>query len=226
MVATDYKVSIEDIQFFIARVDTARFDSGKYLLDLKEIRLLQDNITANETTNNFNVSPSTHALTIAFADSRRGTDSRISPSEFKIWNDAKTASDLELSLSRFYFQFRGQKFPPVDVQPIFNESESKDYLTSLYMDHALNASMYENKSMSPESYDDWKKRGMMLHYQSPADGSSQDTRLTTTTAFRTSGSPDATGASFMRILILAHSSSVAQVTVKDGRVQNIVLQSI
>ena len=220
MVDTDYKVNIEDIQMYIARVDTSRMDSGKYLLDLKNTRLLQDNVTPDLTTNSFNVSPSTRAISFCFSDSRRGTDTRISPSEFKVFNNALTANNLELALSRFFFEFRGEKYPPIDVTPEFNDE--KDYLVQLFLDHSMATNMYEDRMSAGENYADWKS----MHFPVSSDGSSTDTRLQVSTEFRQAGTPSAAGATSIRLLVFDTYSSVAQVTISEGRVANITVQSV
>ena len=52
------------------------------------------------------MSPSTNSLVIAYQDTRCGTDTRFSPTKFRAYNAAGSAS-VELGLDRLMLQYAG-----------------------------------------------------------------------------------------------------------------------
>ena len=90
-----FTFSIVDMYLIVAMVEGPRLPSDYvYYLDLKETRLQTSVVNGNEPfqQQNFDVSPSTYALTAAFGDTRSGTDSRLSSAKFKFGLDAVTGA--------------------------------------------------------------------------------------------------------------------------------------
>ena len=72
-----------------------------------------------------------------------------------------------------------------------------------------------------ESIEDWQERGTYYHFPWPRDGSSTDNRVRVHTAF-TPG----TDMTNTRILLFDHSHQVAQIKIKDGRVESVTMHDM
>ena len=67
---------------------------------------------------NFDVSPSTYALTVAYQDLRAGENTALSASKFKAYEvGAIPTAAQELNLSRFFINYAGQNLPAPDADP-------------------------------------------------------------------------------------------------------------
>jgi len=224
---TDYQVSVEQIYFYCAKVQTSRIDNLSYLIDLENTRAMQDQVQgANLSQNTFNVSPSTYAITVAYQDGRAGVNTQVSQTKLKSYpiNIPQAASDVPLadlsaSLSRWYMQYGGQKYPQVDLDPQF--TTTTDFFNQLYINSQLNTGGYMD-SGGCETQKEWLERGLYLHYLTPKDGTSTDTRLTVNQQFTIPpGLADNDYQQNMRCLVFDHSRSAVKVNIKDGRVVDV-----
>lgn len=225
--ANDYLVSIDQIYFYCAKVQTSRVDNLSYLIDLENTRAMQDQIQGSSLTQNtFNVSPSTYALTVAYQDGRAGVDTQVSQTKLKSYarvippaaSDVPLA-DLSASLSRWYMQYGGQKYPQVDLDPAF--TTTTDFFNQLYINSQLNTGGYMD-SGGCETQKEWLERGLYLHYLTPKDGTSTDTRLTVNQQFTIPpGLAEQDYQQNMRCLVFDHSRAAIKVNIKDGRVVDV-----
>ncbi len=111
---TDYEFSVENMYFYCNTVEGPRADDVTYLLDLDSVNCQSEQFSSTPSNffqTNFDVSPSTYALTCAYQDTRSGNDTTLSASIFKVDNDLKTSADEELKLSRFFINYSGQNLP-------------------------------------------------------------------------------------------------------------------
>jgi hypothetical protein len=221
----DYNVEVQQIYFYAAMVETSRVDNLTYLIDLENTRCMTDKVTNNGLTQEtFNVSPTTYALTVAYQDQRAGNQTNISQPKFKSYQDLQADippanSDIPLAdqatqLTRWYMQYGGQKYPQVDWDAEF--TGDTDHLTQLYMNTQLQCGGYMD-SGGAEPFSEWIDRGAYYHFLTPRDGSSVDTRVVVNQQF-VSGT---TQVQNMQCLLFDHSRAAIQVTIKDGRVQNV-----
>lgn len=225
--ANQYIVSIDQIYFYCAKVQTSRVDNLSYLIDLENTRAMQDQIQGpNLSQNTFNVSPSTYALTVAYQDGRAGVLSNVSQTKLKSYartipiaaSDVPQA-DLSASLSRWYMQYGGQKYPQVDLDPAF--TSTTDFFNQLYINSQLSTGGYMD-SGGCETQKEWLERGLYLHYLTPKDGTSTDTRLTVNQQFTAPAGVVAQDyAANMRCLVFDHSRAAIKVNIKDGRVVDV-----
>ena len=214
---TEYKMSIEDMYFYCNVVDGKRADDITYLLDLDTTSCQSDNIkTTALQQRNFDVSPSTYALTVAYQDLRVGQDTRFSPSKFKSYNLAGDAN-TELNLTRFYLNYAGQSLPAPDADPQFNVNIDKT--TQRYADTMLyNGGIFDAGGC--ETIEEYHNRGSYYYFSIPRDGSDRSTQVSVHNQF--SGTTD--DIANMRALLFAHSKQVARVSVSDGRVVSVSLE--
>ena len=109
---TDFSVNIEDMYFYCSTVEGPRADDITYLLDLEQTACQSDNVPGIDfAQRNFDVSPSTYALTVAYQDSRVGSDTQFSQSQFKSYGADSSVADEELKLNRFFINYAGQNLP-------------------------------------------------------------------------------------------------------------------
>ena len=212
----DYKLAVEDMYFYCNVVDGKRADDITYLLDLDTTSCQSDNIkTTALQQRNFDVSPSTYALTVAYQDLRVGQDTRFSPSKFKSYNNAGNAN-TELALTRFYLNYAGQSLPSPDADPTFDVNIDKT--TQRYADTMLyNGGIFDAGGC--ETIEEYHNRGSYYYFSIPRDGSDRSTQVAVHNQFK-----DNTEVTNMRALLFAHSKQVARVSVSDGRVVSVSLE--
>ena len=103
------KLTVVDFYLYCATVEGPRADDMTYLLDLEQTRCSAEKIdTSNFQQKNFDVSPSTFALTAAYQDLRAGENTSLSASKFKSYDNAAIPTvSQELKLNRFFINYAG-----------------------------------------------------------------------------------------------------------------------
>lgn len=218
---SNYIFNVQNMYFYCNTVEGPRADDITYLLDLEQTNCQSEQFGADQkgfNQKNFDVSPSTYALTVAYQDSRSGNDSRNSPSIFKVSNDARTSNNEEQKLSRFFINYAGQNLPAPDADPNFTATQ--DYTTQRYIESQIyNGAMFDTGGA--ESLDEWHKRGSYYYFSWPRDGTDRSTRVNVHNEFQGNGGADTT---HLRMLLFSHSKQVARVRVQDGRVVDVQLE--
>ena len=216
--ASQIKVKVVDMYLYCAFVDGPRVDDITYLLDLQQTRCQADVINNfSFGQKNFDVSPSTRALTLAYQDSRIGENTALSPAKFKSYEDTATPSAAqELKLSRMYLNYAGQNFPAPDADPNF--VAGLDYTTQRYSATQLYSGAYYDTG-GCETIQEFHERGPYYHFSVPRDSTDNSTRVTCHQGFQSG-----TDVTNMRVLLFDHSSQVCRVTIQDGRVTNVELE--
>ena len=86
--AADYKFTVETMYLYVNTVEGDRCDDITYLLDLEQTRCQADKVDGPSfAQKSWDVSPSTYALTVAYQDTRAGTNTQASASKFKSYED-------------------------------------------------------------------------------------------------------------------------------------------
>lgn len=218
--AADYKISIVDMYLMVATVEGPRCDDITYLLDLEQTRCQSEKVdTANFQQKNFDVSPSTYALTVAYQDLRAGTNTALSPSKFKSYDNGAgglipTTSE-ELKLNRFFLNFASQNLPAPDADPNF--IAGTDYTTQRYAETQIYSGAYFDTG-GAEDIKEYHDRGAYYYFSIPRDGADRSTRVNVHQQFN---GADVTN---MRVLLFDHSKQVARVRVQEGRVIDVQLE--
>ena len=215
---TQIKVNIVDMYLYCAFVDGPRVDDITYLLDLQQTRCQADVINNSSFgQKNFDVSPSTRALTLAYQDSRIGENTALSAAKFKSYEDVATpALSQELKLNRMYLNYAGQNFPAPDADPQF--VAGLDYTTQRYSATQLYSGAYYDTG-GCETIQEFHERGPYYHFSVPRDSTDNSTRVTCHQGFL-----PLTDVANMRVLLFDHSSQVCRVTIQGGRVTNVELE--
>jgi hypothetical protein len=218
--ATQIKVNIVDMYMYCAFVDGPRVDDITYLLDLQQTRCQADVINNSSFgQKNFDVSPSTRALTLAYQDSRIGENTALSAAKFKSYENIATPSlSQELKLSRMYLNYAGQNFPAPDADPEF--VAGLDYTTQRYSATQLYSGAYYDTG-GCETIQEFHERGPYYHFSVPRDSTDNSTRVTCHQGFQAG-----TDVTNMRVLLFDHSSQVCRVSIQGGRVTNVDLEDV
>lgn len=216
----DYKLNIVNMYLYIATVDGPRADDITYLLDLEQTRCQAEKIdSASFAQRNFDVSPSTYALTVAYADLRAGSNTALSVSKFKSYENlaipASPALNEELKLNRLFINYAGQNMPSPDADPSF--VAGNDYTIQRYAESQINSGAFFD-SGGGESIEDFHARGAYYYFRWPRDGTDRSTRVTVNQGF---GGADVVN---MRVLLFDHSKQVARVRIQNGSVSDVQLE--
>lgn len=217
---TQIKVNIVDMYMYCAFVDGPRVDDITYLLDLQQTRCQADVINNSSFgQKNFDVSPSTRALTLTYQDSRIGENTALSAAKFKSYDNIPTPSTpQELKLNRMYLNYAGQNFPAPDADPQF--VAGLDYTTQRYSATQLYSGAYYDTG-GCETIQEFHERGPYYHFSVPRDSTDNSTRVTCHQGFQAG-----TDVTNMRVLLFDHSSQVCRVSIQGGRVTNVELEDV
>lgn len=216
---TAVRFNIVDMYFYCNVVDGPRADNMSYLLDLNQTSCQQEALkNASFAQRNYDISPSTYALSIAFQDGRCNNDPRVPSSQFKCY-DANYIGGKELSLNRMYISYAGQQRPSPDADPTF--STGVDRTTQRYVDTQIeNGSMFDTGGA--ETIQDYHARGSYYYFSWAKDGTDRSTRAAIYSGFNAAllGSGDVNA----NCLLFAHSKQVGKITLQDGMVTDVQIE--
>ena len=225
----DYQFRVVDFYLYCATVEGPRADDLTYLLDLTQTRCQSEKIdNASFQQKNFDVSPSTYALTVAYQDLRAGQDTRVSSSIFKSYNAAlsNVANVVgnvseELKLNRLFINYAGQNLPAPDADPEFKGGT--DYTIQRYTEtQVYTGAMFDTGGA--ETIADWHDRGSYYHFAWPRDGTDRSTRVNVHQQFNSSALPAGADVANLRCLLFDHSRQIARVRIQEGRVVDVQVE--
>ncbi len=223
LAAGNFNFEVIDFYLYLATVDGPTVSDLTYFLSLEETRCQTDNVdnTNGLQQKNFDVSPASFALTLAFQDVEAGTDTRFSASKFKIRQiDAVPLKypSGELALKRMYIQYGGMTKPSPDADPDYQSIAAgrRDWLSSRYAESMLYSGAYFDCG-GAEDKNDWIQRGPYYYFSWPKDGSSESTRVNVNYSFQ-----DALGVGRGRVLLFDHYKQMIMVSIVNGMVVNVV----
>jgi hypothetical protein len=214
-----YQFMVDTMYMYVNTVEGPRFDDGTFLLDLEQTNCQSEKIeSVNFAQRNFDVSPSTYALSVAYQDIRAGNNTQCSSSQFKSYNVAITEEE-ELKLNRFFINYAGQNLPAPDADPDF--TPTKDWTVNRYLDTQIYSGAYFD-SGGAETISQWHNRGAYYYFSIPRDGTDRSTRVIVNQQF--GGDGGSANVTNMRLLLFAHSKQIARIRVVDGRVVDVQLE--
>jgi len=212
----DFKFEIIDMYFYTATVEGPRADDVTYLLDLEQTRCQTDKVdNTHFVQKNFDVSPSTYALTVAYQDVRAGNDTRSSSSKFKSFDAGSVSLSEELKIDRFFLNYAGQNLPAPDANPSF--VSGTDYTTQRYAETQIySGAMFDTGGA--QSIEEFQNMGQYFYFSIPRDGTDRSTRVNVHQSF------DGADVVNMRVLLFDHSKQVARIRVQNGRVVDVQVE--
>lgn len=212
-----FRLNVVDMYLYCSTVEGPRSDDITYLLDLEQTRCQSEKIdTTSFQQKNFDISPSTYSITVAYQDLRAGEHTAISASKFKSYEAGPTPSvSQELKLERFFINYAGQNLSSPDADPSF--VAGTDYTVQRYVESQIYSGGYFDTG-GVETIEEWHDRGAYYYFAWPRDGVDRSTRCTVHQQF------NGADVANMRCLLFDHSKQVARVKVQDGRVVDVQLE--
>ena len=206
-VSADFRFIVNSMDFNAHVLEGKRVEDLTYFMDLGETRAQIIRIPASTALNQqqFQVSPTTHAISIGFQSTYAGTDTKYSQARLR------TGDKNELSLNRLFFSYAGRNTPSPDASPEF--VVSRDYTTKQYVSYLMEKGAFFDTG-SQETLEQWQQRGMLLHYNVPKDADDRSTSLTVSSSF--SVAPADTN-----LVVFDHSRVIIRVTMRNGVVSEV-----
>jgi hypothetical protein len=205
----NFLFEVQNMHMYVGTVEGMRVDNTSYLLDLNEIRCQAVNITGtNGQTKNFDVAPSTHAITVAVQERTAGENTLYGATKFKCQDSE------EQKIKSLRLQYAGQTKPSPD--PEIQYEGGQDYLTQRYAETLISTGAYFDNGGAEDKTTDFLSMGPYYNFSWAKDGTDRSTRLDVYTKFSamTAG----------RLLVFDHSKSVGRVEVKEGRVVSVQIE--
>ena len=189
---------IESIEYFAAMASGPRADDVKYVLDLREYRMMPQTIplpqTTASTTYAFNLAPNTSSVSVAFQSLHAGNGS-TSLSKFVVPTKLHLHG-AETSLSRFYVNFANQNRPREENESFITyqgpnttvtmgntkAETTTQFFTQRYLETMTNTGQLF-KPGGCETLEEWLERGAYYNWMWPRDGNDLSTRFHVFVAF-------------------------------------------
>lgn len=215
----NYQLQLVNLYFYMCTVEGPRCDDITYLLDLEQTRCQSDNVLSPDfSQKTFDVSPSTHALTLAFQDIRVGANTALSASKFKTYDNAAVPTlSQELKMNRMFISYSGVQKPNPDSDPNF--VPGTDYTVQRYVESQIGSGAFFD-SGGAETLEEFHERGAYYYFPWQRDGTDRSTRATINQSFAATQAEIAN----TRILLFDHSKQVARIKVSQGRVTDVQLE--
>lgn len=224
--ATHFKFSVQDMYCYINTVESSRVDNLTYYLDLQQISCQAEAVgNSNFLQKNFDVSPSTQQIAIAFQDDRVNTDTRYSCTRFRSYNnDAYPQNDVTASLNRLFINYAGVSKPSPDADPAFVPAAFMagqiNKTTQRYVESLLASGSYHDTGGS-ESIEEWARRGPYYLFNWSKDGNDRSTRVSVHHQFA-----NADVNLHARLLLFAISAQVAKIVISNGSVVDVQVEDV
>lgn len=212
---TDFQCIVQDMYLYVNNIEGDRYDDGEFLLDLETTRCQADKIQNSDFgSRQFDISPSSYALTVAFQDGRVGSNTSLSASKFKAYDNTGLIS-VEKSLNRFFVNYAGRNVPSPDADPQF--VAGTNYATEMYLNTILNSGSYFSEGGS-ETLAEYNRRGSFYYYPWARDGSDRSTRVQINTSFSVPVGDNT------RVLLFDHARQACRIRISQGRVVDVALE--
>jgi len=209
--AINYDVLVNQANLYIRTYRGDSYDAGNFLLDLTSINVQSELVPSNNLTQkNFDVSPSTTHLIVAYQQSGAGSDIKYSASKFLM--DPRNIN-VNMDVTRFFLNFAGKNYPQPDLDASF--VDGKDYYTWAYMQAVIGGGMYPDVGGS-ETYEQWKQKGPLFIYAVNRDGRSQATRVQVNQSF-------VNALATRNLLLINVFKQVCKVSIANAKVQMVEL---
>ncbi len=212
----EYEYLVEDIVFYVAVVENFDRvpDKQTYLLDLEETEVLPRSIKGNgaNIVENYTVSKSTFALSVALQDRRAGNNTLFAPSLFK------TEGASQSAIKALRIDYAGQTRPNPSKALLYDAPNGDDRQTWGYLETAVeNLGYYDTGGVLTK--EEWRKLGELFHYQWRKTGDDISTDVNVDVTYGT-WNPDANH----NLLLFHHFRRVIEFTIVNNQVTDFLAQ--
>ena len=203
---------VDDITFYVCVVDNFERNPSKYsvVLDLEETNVIPRDIAGGAaSTENYTVSKSTFALSVALQDKRSGTNTLYSPSAFK------TEANSQNSLTNLQIAYAGENRPSPAANPLF--AAPVDHMTHRYLETGIeDLALYDTGGMLTK--EQWRELGELYHFQWRKSGDNISTNVDVSTTYGAfTNGPH-------RLLLFHHFRRIIEYSVENGQVVSFLSQ--
>ena len=214
---THVEYLVDDIVFYIAVVDNHERvpDKMTYVLDLEETEVLPRKISGESTVQeNFTVSKSSFALTVALQSKQAGRNTLFSPSRMVV------SGDHQNELETLRVDYAGQSRPQPNAIPAFKQDVNShiDYQTYRYAENAVEDLAYYDTG-GVQTKDDWREMGPIYHFQWRRVGDDISTNVDVEVNY-----PRFANGEQENLMLFHHFKRVIEMTVESGQVTQFLAQ--
>ena len=198
----NFNLIVDDVKFYVATIKTSIPSSVQTLKMIEcqiDSKVAQGGTTA---TYQFQIPPSTVALTLWLQANEAGTDTQYSPTSFRATNKS------ERSMSAVQITYGNVSKPNTKWSAEFNNDVN--YLQQRYFDTYRECDLLNNQG-GIETFRDYLNRGMMVHYSFLRD--SEDRSTTCQLSVTCAALPANT-----RVYLASWYSRVCSITTQEGSV--------
>lgn len=201
----EFGLIVEDVKLYVATIKTS-IPSQLQTMKMIECQIDSKVATANTTsTFQFQVPPSTMALSVWVQANEAGNDTRYSPTSFR------TTNKTERTLSAIQITYANVSKPNTKWSAEFTNTEN--YLQQRYFDSFRECDMINNVG-GIEKFNDYLERGLVVHYSFLRDVSDKST---TVQISATLGNVPANS----RLYLCAWYSRVVEIITNEGSVVDV-----
>jgi hypothetical protein len=205
----DFNFNVDSVELYVATCKQDMPATGVETLHLMETQIMSKTLT-NSTGDNlldFTVPPSTKAITVFVQSQDSGSNTQVPPSMFK----TKDGSDMKLS--SIQIAYANQVKPSTRWTSEYTTTTNK--MTQRYLDTQMESGMIWSTG-GTESFADFTKRGMLLHYNWVRDADDRSTQVQVSANF--GGTGIETNAN---LFVVAHYSRAVEISVSNGFVTDV-----
>jgi hypothetical protein len=195
--ANNYKFEIVDMFFYVMETRGPQFNGNQFILDLDEMRVQPKELGSTPVggslaTYQFTVPKTTRGLTVAFADKRYATDTRVTASLFHGYDANIThtlGSKQSLRCKQLQLSYTGRQFPEQIAEMSYTGIAPlvANRLTHRYVENLINRGDFDAEG-HVETFEEWLQRGPYYYFPVDKDSLDENTAVSVKVAF------DATGA--------------------------------
>jgi hypothetical protein len=210
--SADYDFVVESMELYVCEEKMGVDATGKTELKLMEHHVQSKKLNQAGSVD-FNVPPSTKALTVFVQSGLSGNDNRFPPSKFA------TESGTHKSLRNLQISFANMTKPPTNWESEYGPHTMK--LQQRYMDTQIESGQAFN-SGGCESMSDWIQNGPVYHYTFVRDKEDRSTQVQISAAFDSStpiGPND-------NIFLVAHYSRSVDIFTESGYISEVISQNM
>jgi hypothetical protein len=209
----DYKFKVESMELYVCEERVATSSTGTSTLHLMEHHVQSKKLSQSSSVD-FNLPPSTKAISVFVQSGKAGVDNRFNPSRFI------TEDGIHNKLRNLQITFANQSKPPTNWTSDTGTHTSK--LQQRYLDTQIESGQAFS-SGGCESLSDFMLNGPIYHYSFQRDANDRSTQLQMTMQFDSG----ATGIDQNdNLFVVAHHTRSVEISVESGFITEVTSLNI
>lgn len=174
---TDYNFEVENIEFYAAVCRETISPSGHESLTLNEMQVQSKPVVDGENNLDFTVPVSTKYISVFMQSQKSGTDTRVPLTKFTtLPSGDENSVGTERKLKSIQLSYANTSKPSTRWQSADDQATGVAQLQQRYLDSKSASGLLYSEG-GAESYEDWLKRGILLHYSFTRDRDDRSSQL-------------------------------------------------